>query len=144
MCVCACACSHLEITKCGDVESCGQESRMDICTYTDAVTQGHTPPPYSDGSCKPIHEYPTALGGPAAGEIRPVPPLPTEPPVFLPTAGSPPPPPPPEWGPHSQFWLRYVNTYKCACVCSPFHVKKHPYKHIIQLSYTYICISYVH
>ena len=34
-------------------------------------------------------------------------PLPTGPPVLLPSAGS-----PPEWGPHSQFWQWY---YKCVC-----------------------------
>ena len=32
--------------------------------YSDAVTQGRTPPPSSHGSCKPIDEYPNALRGP--------------------------------------------------------------------------------
>ena len=32
--------------------------------YSDAVTQGHTPPPSSHGSCKHIDEYLNALRGP--------------------------------------------------------------------------------
>ena len=35
---------------------CHQEDR-----YSDAVTQGRTPPPSSNGSCKPIDENPTVL-----------------------------------------------------------------------------------
>ena len=31
--------------------------------YSDAVTQGRTPPPSSHGSCKPIVEYHNALRG---------------------------------------------------------------------------------
>ena len=32
--------------------------------YSDAVTEGCTPPPSSHGSCKPIDEYPNALREP--------------------------------------------------------------------------------
>ena len=43
------------------------------------------------GSCKPIYEYPNALGGHADVEIRLVSSLsPTGPPDLLPPAGSPP------------------------------------------------------
>ena len=31
--------------------------------YSDAVTQGHTPPLSSHGSCKPIDEYPYCTEG---------------------------------------------------------------------------------
>ena len=52
------------------------------------------------GSCKPIYEYPNALGGHADVEIRLVSSLSlTGPPDLLPPAGS-----PPEWGPCSQPW----------------------------------------
>ena len=45
---------HVQSTKCKGGESCGQEARMD------AVTESHTPPPSSHGSCKPI-VYSTAV-----------------------------------------------------------------------------------
>ena len=38
--------------------------------YSDAVTQGRTPPLSSHGSCKPIDESPTAPTGNATGVIR--------------------------------------------------------------------------
>ena len=92
-------CTHWKVSMCYTAgvkyiwymyKGCQQEDR-----YSDAVTQGHTPPPSSNGSCKPIDENPTVLQGHAAVEIRLVSPLPAGPPVLLPPAGS-----PTEWGPH--------------------------------------------
>ena len=57
---CATYASHLEITSVGG-ESYGQESMQD--GYSDAVTQGHTPPLSSRGSWKPIDEYPYCTEG---------------------------------------------------------------------------------
>ena len=138
------ACSHLEITKCGDGESCGQESRMDICMYTDAVTQGHTPPPYSDGSCKPINEYPTALRGPCSwGNKAGVPAANGTTSLFA-YCWLTPPPPPPEWGPRSQFWLQYVNTYKYVQVCVCVLPISHEEAVLINILYSYHIHIYVY
>ena len=51
--------SHLDITKCrwGILWPGAQDG------YSDAVTQGRTPPLSSHGSCKPIDEYPYCTEG---------------------------------------------------------------------------------
>ena len=86
--------------------------------YSDAITQGHTPPLSFHGFCKRIYEYCTE-GGRANAEMRLVSLLPL---VLLPPAKS-----PPKWGPHCQFWLwyyKYKYKYKsacafvCACACA--------------------------
>ena len=58
---------------------------------------------------------PTALRGPCNWKMRLLSPLPTGPPVLLPSAGS-----PPKWEPRSQFWQWNASTTSvrvCVCVC---------------------------